>query len=68
MKTISKKEKEVRSFIMNTILLQTAMYFDMNTDELFWYQHKKNTNLYYVVKRQKNENGTYNVLCEKEFN
>ena len=68
MKAISKKEQEDRNYIMNTILVETAIHFDMNVGNLWFYQDKANANLYYVLKRQKNEKGGYTVLCKKEFN
>ncbi len=68
MKKVSKQEQEDRNYIMNTILVETAIHFNMNVGDLWWKQDKENTNLYYVLKREKNENGKYTRLCKKEFN
>jgi hypothetical protein len=68
MKTISKKQQEVRNYVMDSLMVETAMHFNMEVGDLWWYQDKSNTNLYYVLKRQKNEKGSYTVLCKKEFN
>lgn len=68
MKKLSKREQDDRNYIMNTILVETAIHFNMNISDLWWKQDKENADKYYVLKREKNENGKYTILCRKEFN